>query len=71
MTSSCSWFSVKDEARSATGEGIRNKCSNVIQFKYFVSSSSSECSAQGQVLHCKRKNLGCSSAEGRSPKDAV
>ena len=30
------------------------------------SSSSSECSAQGQVLHCKHRNLGCSSAEGRS-----
>ena len=27
---------------------------------------SSECSAQGQVFHCKRRNLGCSSAEGRS-----
>ena len=25
-----------------------------------------ECSAQGQVLHCKRRNLVCSSAEGRS-----
>ena len=39
--------------------------------------SSSECSAQGQVLHCKRRNLGCSSAGGRSstansgPKAAV
>ena len=30
------------------------------------SSPSSECSAQGQVLHCKRRNQGCSSAEGRS-----
>ena len=29
-------------------------------------SSSSECSAQGQVLHCKRRNLGYSSTEGRS-----
>ena len=28
--------------------------------------SSSECSAQRQVLHCKLRNLGCSSAEGRS-----
>ena len=28
--------------------------------------SSLECSAQGQVLHCKRRNQGCSSAEGRS-----
>ena len=28
--------------------------------------SSSECSAQEQVLHCKRRNLGCSSVEGRS-----
>ena len=27
---------------------------------------SSECSAQGQVLHCKRRSLGCSSAEGSS-----
>ena len=30
------------------------------------SSSSSECSAHEQVLHCKRRNLGCSSAEGSS-----
>ena len=30
------------------------------------SSSPSECSAQGQVLHFKRGNLGCSPAEGRS-----
>ena len=28
--------------------------------------SSLESSAQGQVLHCKRRNLGCSSAEGSS-----
>ena len=28
--------------------------------------SSSECSAQRQVLHCKQINLGCSSAGGRS-----
>ena len=28
--------------------------------------SSSECSAQRHVLHWKRRNLGCSSAEGRS-----
>ena len=28
---------------------------------------SSECSAQRQVFHCKRRNLGCSSAECRSP----
>ena len=26
-----------------------------------------QCSAQGQVLHCKRRNPDCSSAEGRSP----
>ena len=25
-----------------------------------------ECSAQGQVFHCKCKNQGCSSAQGRS-----
>ena len=25
-----------------------------------------QCSSQRQVLHCKRRNLGCSSAEGRS-----
>ena len=25
-----------------------------------------QCTAQRQVLHCKRRNLGCSSAEGRS-----
>ena len=25
-----------------------------------------KCSAQGQVLHCKRRNLGCCYAEGRS-----
>ena len=24
------------------------------------------CSAEGQVLHCKRRNLGCNSAEGSS-----
>ena len=30
-----------------------------------ISSSSSECSAQGQVLYCRRRILGCSSAEGR------
>ena len=30
-------------------------------------SSLSECSAQGQVLHCKRRNLGCSSAEDSLP----
>ena len=28
--------------------------------------SSSECSTQRQVLDCKRRNLGCSSVEGRS-----
>ena len=36
---------------------------------YFPSTlyiSSSECSDQGQVLHCKRRNLGFSSAECRS-----
>ena len=27
---------------------------------------SSECSAQGQVLHCNRRNIGCSAAEGGS-----
>ena len=32
----------------------------------FYNSSSSECSAQGQVFHCKCRNQGCSSAEGRS-----
>ena len=31
----------------------------------FLLESSSEFSAQGQVLHCKRRNLGCSSAEGK------
>ena len=31
-----------------------------------IYSSSSECSAQWQVLHCKRGNLGCSSVEGMS-----
>ena len=25
-----------------------------------------QCSAQGQVLHCKRRNLGCSCADGSS-----
>ena len=30
------------------------------------SSSPSECSPQEQVFQCKRRNLGCSSAEGRS-----
>ena len=33
---------------------------------YRVSSSWSECSTQGQVLHCKRMNLGCSYTEGKS-----
>ena len=28
--------------------------------------TSSECSSQGQILHCSSGNLGCSSAEGRS-----
>ena len=32
----------------------------------YLQSSSADCSAQGQVLHCKRRNLGRSSAEGRS-----
>ena len=39
---------------------------NVGNFVISVISSSSECSAQWQVLHCKRRNLGCSSAKGRS-----
>ena len=35
-------------------------------FNYIISSSSSsECSAQRQVLHCKSRKLGCRSAEGR------
>ena len=37
-----------------------------ILLKYIISSSLSKCSAQGQVLHCKRRNLGRYSAEGRS-----
>ena len=39
------------------------------EVNYYISSSSSsssECCAQGQVLHCKRRNRGCSFAEGRS-----
>ena len=34
--------------------------------KRLTCSSPAECSAQEQVLHCKRRNLGCSSAEGKS-----
>ena len=46
-------------------------CTVNFNFYYYESSSSSsssssECPAQRQVLHCKRRNLGCSSAEGRS-----
>ena len=37
-----------------------------IMFLASSSSSSSEYSAQGQVPHCKHRNLGCNSAEGRS-----
>ena len=33
---------------------------------FFIYIYISECSAQGQVLHYKRRNIGCSSAEGRS-----
>ena len=33
---------------------------------WLLSESSSKCSAQWQLLHFKRRNLGCSSAEGRS-----
>ena len=32
-------------------------------YKYIYSHHHHQCSAQGQVIHCKRKNLGCSSAE--------
>ena len=49
-------------------EGNKTKviCGTVLTFKksFSSSSSSSECSAQSQVLHCKRRNLGCSSDEG-------
>ena len=38
----------------------------VVVFSIYLSSSSSEYCAQGQVLHCKRRNLGCSSVKGRS-----
>ena len=33
-----------------------------------ASNTSSECSPQRQVLHCKRRNLGCSSAETQEPR---
>ena len=36
------------------------------EIKLIILKSSSECSAQVQVPHCKRRNLGCSSAEGKS-----
>ena len=48
---------------------------NIVQLKSFILFKfyvilcvilSSEFSAQGQVLHCKCRNQGCSSAEGRS-----
>ena len=39
-------------------------CKN--QRKIIIPVYISECSAQGQILHCKRRNLGCSSDEGRS-----
>ena len=33
---------------------------------YFGHHHHHQCSAQSQALHCKRRNLGCSSAKGRS-----
>ena len=36
-----------------------------IKVEFFIDISS-EYSAQRQVLHCKRRNMGCSCAEGRS-----
>ena len=53
-----------DASRSLTGLLV-NEVTNTVNLLY-IFTSSSECSAQRQVLHCKRRNLGCSSAEGRS-----
>ena len=36
------------------------------QINISSSSSSHDCPTQGLVIHCKRRNQGCSSAEGRS-----
>ena len=38
----------------------------VLSLNVFIFMWSSECSAQGQDLHCKWRNLGCNSAKGRS-----
>ena len=45
-----------------------NIIQSALKITYLINerSSSSECSAQEQVLHCKRRNQGCSSAEGGS-----
>ena len=40
--------------------------SNFDLYIYIYIYISSECTAQGQVLQSKRRNLGCNSAEGRS-----
>ena len=50
-------FTKRDRGRNID---IRDK------LKIESSSSSTDCSAQGQVHHCKRRNRGCSSAKGRA-----
>ena len=45
---------------------LRNKVKQWSKTVFSSSSSSSKCSAQGQILHCKHRNWACSSAKGRS-----
>ena len=37
----------------------------MVCFRFYFIYQHHQCSAQGHVLHCKRRNLRCSSAEGR------
>ena len=74
----CSPYIIKDQwiTRAPTDHACRsitwidqmksNEMNNILYIIKSSSSSSSECSAQGQVLHCKRRNLDCSSVEGMS-----
>ena len=48
------------------GDYTKNHTRKTLLALWSMSSSSSECSAQRQILHCKRRNIGCSYAEGRS-----
>ena len=52
------WTQVEDSLYSTSSSKESCNDQNIL--------SSSECSAQGQVLHCMCRNQGCSSAEGRS-----